>query len=167
MKGAILLPRWLRIPAYLLLAAGIAMLVMRFYYGIKPAFLEIKVFAIYSVYLDAKSMTVIQNQVAEELGALMALAGLFLLAFTKEVNEDEEVNAARLRSFFIAAYSTVIFLALAILFTYGLGFAYMMVINLFFWLAAYIIAFRYLRYQSRKRAAFPNPKLAGDVPDFF
>ncbi len=158
-----LLPRWLRIPGYLLLVAGVALLIARFYFGIKPGFLEIKVFAFYSVYLDAKSMTVIQNQVAEELGVLMTLAGLFLVAFCKEANEGYEVNMVRLRSFFIAAYTTVVFLALAIIFTYGLGFAYMLVLNLFFWLAAYTISFRYIMYRKRIVTAITNLNIATDV----
>lgn len=151
MNLSFLLPRWLRSAAYLFIPAGAALLIARFFFGFKPEVLELKVFAIYSAYLEAKSMTIIQNQVIEELGALLLLSGLFMLAFTKEKTESELTNKARLSSFFISAYSTFILLAFGILFTYGFGFAFIMTLNLFIWLVVYNISFRYIMYRLATR----------------
>lgn len=147
MRTSFLLPRWLRSAAYLFIPAGAALLIARFSFGFKPEALEMKVFAVYSAYLEAKSMTIIQNQVIEEVGTLFLLFGLFTLAFTKEKNESELTNKARLSSFFISAYSTFFFLAFGILFTYGFGFAFIMTLNLFIWLVVYNISFRYFMYR--------------------
>lgn len=82
-KSSYLLPGTLRIPGSIFLTAGLTLLILRFYYGIKPEWLELPVFAVYSAYLDVKYMTVIQNQLVEEFGGLLLLAGLYMIAFSK------------------------------------------------------------------------------------
>lgn len=136
--------------------AGVILLVIRFYYGIKPEFFNIKVFAIFSSYLESKYFEVVTNQMIEEIGGILVLTGLFLTAFSREREEEEWMNALRLRSFFITAYINAAFLILAILFTFGFGFVYMIILNLVLWLVLYIIFFRTLLFLNRNREDNPQ-----------
>jgi hypothetical protein len=95
-------------------------------------------------------MTVVQNQLAEEIGGLLLVIGLFMIAFSKEKKESAAVNAMRLNAFFITAYGNAIFLIIALLFTFGFGFVFMMLIYAGLSLIIYIIAFRVLMYKNQK-----------------
>ena len=146
-----LLPRGLRPLGIVFALCGIAFLIARFYFGIKPDVLEVKVFAVYSAYLDTKYFAVIKNQIAEEIGGALLLCGLFMVAFAKEKDENYRVSTIRLNSFLISTYCNALFLLLAILFIFGLGFVFVMMINLGFWLVVYIIVFRSLLYSDRRK----------------
>ena len=145
-----LLPRGLRPLGIVFTFCGIAILIARFYFGIKPDALEVKVFAVYSAYLDTKYFTMIKNQIAEEIGGVLLLCGLFIVAFAKEKDENDHINSIRLNSFFISMYCNAIFLLFAILFIFGLGFVYVMMINLGVWLVAYVAVFRILLYRDKR-----------------
>jgi len=145
-----LLPRCFRPLGVVLTGIGILLLIIRFYYGIKPELFNLKVFAIFSSYLESKYLEVVKNQMIEEFGGLPVLVGLFMIAFSKEKNENKNLNALRLKSFFIAAYLNTIFLIGAILFTYGFGFVYMMILNLILWFIIYLISFRIMIYLYNK-----------------
>ena len=155
-KNSILLPRGFRPVGIVFALAGVILLVIRFYYGIKPEFFNIKVFAIFSSYLESKYFEVVTNQMIEEIGGILVLTGLFLTAFSREREEEEWMNALRLRSFFITAYINAAFLILAILFTFGFGFVYMIILNLVLWLVLYIIFFRTLLFLNRNREDNPQ-----------
>lgn len=138
---------------------GVSLLVARFYCGVKPEILNLKVFAIYSVYLEARVMTVITNQVIEEIGSILLLSGLLMLAFARERTENEAMNDLRLRACFTATYGTFIFMIFAILFTYGFVFVYTLTVDFVLWLLIYIIAFRLLLYRNRDVISDNNKRL--------
>jgi len=137
-----LLPRSFRLLGFIFTGTGVILLVLRFYYGIKPELLNSNVFAIFSSYLESKYFEVTKNQLIEEIGGLFLLLGLFMITFSKEINEDEIIKNIRLKAFFITAYLNTLFLILSLLFTFGFGFVYMMVLNLVLWFIIYLISFR-------------------------
>ncbi len=145
------MPRGLRPVGIVFAGIGVILLFIRFYYGIKPEIFNMKMFAIFSSYLESKYFEVLKNQMIEEFGGILVLLGLFISAFTKEREEYEGLNALRLRSFFITIYINTVFLILAILFTFGFGFVYMMLLNLILWLIIYIITFRILIFLNRDK----------------
>jgi len=151
-----LLPKGLRPLGFVFTAAGIILAVIRFYFGYKPEFLKRDVFAIYSHYLGAKFMQIIKNQLLEEIAGVLFMLGIFLIAFTREKDEDEKTNEFRLRSFFIAAYVNVIFVLISLLFTFGMGFMYMVMVNMAFWLIAYIVSLKVMLAGHRKSATTSN-----------
>jgi hypothetical protein len=142
-----LLPGRLRLPGMIFIVLGFCLGIVRFWYGIKPDFLNFKVFAIYSSYLQSKFLEVVKNQMSEEITGILVITGLFLVAFAKEKEENERLDALRLNSFFISFYLNTIFLLAALIFTFGIGFIYMMMISLVSWLSIYIISFRILAYK--------------------
>ena len=137
------LPNKLRIYGWMILLFGIILGVSRFYFGVKPEFLNIKVFAVYSKYFETNYFKVIENHVSEELTALLILVGLFILSFTNEKIENDSVSAIRYKSFIFTFYINTVLIALSFLFVYGFGFINILVINVFSPFIIYIILFRY------------------------
>lgn len=139
-----LLPRSFRFLGYIFTVAGTILGIMRFYFGLKPDMLDQKVFAVYSVYLKTKTLKIETNQLIEEIVGLLLILGLFMIAFAREKNENPHVNSIRLKAFFISFYVNTIFLIAFIIFTFGLAFIYMTILNLILPLSIYIITFRIL-----------------------
>ena len=137
------LPNKLRIYGWVILLFGIILGVSRFYFGVKPKFLNIKVFAVYSKYFETNYFKVIENHVSEELTALLILVGLFIISFTKEIIENDSVSAIRYKSLIFTFYINTVLIALSFLFVYGFGFINILVINVFSPFIIYIILFRY------------------------
>lgn len=144
-----LFPRGFKPLGFIFTVIGIILAYIRFHYGYKPELFDIKVFALYSHYIESKIMMVIKNQMLEEIAGIFILVGLLLIAFTKEKNETEKINNIRLKSFLISTYINILFLLISILFTFGLGFVYMLIVNMGLWLILYIIIFRVLIIRSR------------------
>jgi hypothetical protein len=118
--------------------------VARFKYGFKPDLLDFKMFAFYSSYIEAKYMEIIRNNLGEEITGLFIITGLFLIAFARETEESEMTNKLRLKAFFLAAYLNFFFLLIALFFTFGFAFVYLLMANMGFGLIAYIVSFRIL-----------------------
>lgn len=137
------LPNKLRIYGWVILLFGIILGVSRFYFGVKPEFLNIKVFAVYSKYFETNYFKVIENHVSEELTALLILVGLFILSFTNEKIENDSVSAIRYKSFIFTFYINTVLISLSFLFVYGFGFINILVINVFSPFIIYIILSRY------------------------
>jgi len=148
-KFSYLLPRGFLPVGFVFTCLGIVLGVLRFYFGIKPDFFERHVYALYSYYLESKTLQVINNQLIEEITGLFLIIGLFLIAFTKEKYEHPHTNSIRLHAFFISIYLNTIFLIAAMIFTFGFAFVYMMMINMCLFMLIYIIIFRVLVLRSR------------------
>jgi len=149
-KGIYFLPKSFRYAGWLFVILGIVSAVFRFHYGIKPEFLEIKVFAIYSSFLQSKYFSFITNNYIEEITGLLVLTGLLFIAFSKEKNDNEEIMLLRFRSLFLSVYINSMLLILSLLFVFGLGFVDVLVLNIFSLPVIYIIVFRYSLFKLNK-----------------
>jgi hypothetical protein len=145
------MPRNFRFVGIIFFILGVLLGIARFKYGFKPDSLDLKMFAFYSSYLESKYMEIIGNNMCEEITGFLMLSGLFLFAFSREAEENNQMNTLRLKSFFITAYLNFLFLLTALLFTYGFAFVYMMMVNLGFGLLVYIIVFQTLRFRNRSK----------------
>ena len=145
-----LLPRVLRPLGFVFFAVSIVLLALKYQFHYKPDFLDLKVFAIYSFYIEAKTFTMITHQMIEEIAGVLLLLGLFLMAFTMEKNESEQIESLRLKAFFIAAYLNLCYVLVATLFFFGFGFVGALTLFVAFWLLAYLVTFRYLLYRYKK-----------------
>jgi len=85
----------------------------------------------------------------EEITGFLMFSGLFLIAFSREAEENYQLNILRLKSFFITAYLNFLFLLTALFFTYGFAFVYMMMVNMCFGMLVYIIVFQTLKFRNR------------------
>lgn len=141
-KNSFLLPRNFRFVGIFFFVVGFLLGIARFKYGFKPDSLDLKMFAFYSSYLESKYMEIISNNLAEEIAGFFLIAGLFLIAFSREKTENAKFMDFRLKSFFIAAYLNFLFLLFALFFTFGFAFIYMLMFNMGLSLLTYIIAFQ-------------------------
>ncbi len=146
-NNIILLPWSLKVPGYISITAGILLLVLRYSFNYKPDFLELKFFAIYIHYINAKYFTVITHQMIEEIGGVLLIAGLFFVAFSREKVESEILNQLRLKTFYISSYFNLFYFLFSILFFYGFGFVGALTFFAVGWLVIYILVFRYLNYR--------------------
>ena len=143
-----LLPNWVRLPGLVLVLLGLAILTMRYGFNYKPGFLDLKVYALYSFYIETKTFTVISNQMIEEFGGLFLLLGLFLLALSREKSEVAFLDVLRIRAFVLSSWINLIFLYISVLFFYGFGFVGALTLFPVIWLVAYLLVFRYLVFKS-------------------
>lgn len=143
-----LLPYPFRLTGFLFFIAGVIFSIMRFSFGIKPGFLDVKVFAIYCRYFDTKYFSVIGNNISEEICGILLLAGLFFITFAKEKKENEAIMDIRLRSIFLSVFANSILLLLSIIFIYGFGFLAVMVINLFSMFILYNLIYYWLKLRA-------------------
>lgn len=138
---ALLLPRRFRIAGVVLTVLGAIILVARFTFGFKPAWLDTYTFALYSVYVEVKYLAIIRNQMIEEIGGIILFSGMLMVALSKEKKEGPEIDSLRLRAFIISFYLCVVFVLLSMLLAYGFGYIVAMLIFPVFLLASYIVVF--------------------------
>ena len=141
------MPKGFRPLGIILSVIGIILLILVHQFNYKPDFLNLKVFAFYSFYIEAKSFTFITHQMIQEIAGVLQVVGLFFIAFSREKVESEFLDALRLKAFLISAYLNLFYLLISILFFFGFGFVGTLVVFIVFWLAAYILGFRYLLYR--------------------
>jgi len=155
MKGfSYLLPKGFRFVGVVFTTVGTIVGIMRFYFGVKPDLLDQKVFAVYSVYLKTRTMKIESNQLIEEIVGLLLILGLLMIAFAREKDESSQISSIRLKSFFISFYINTAFLIFSILFTFGLAFIYMAILNLVVPLSIYIIVFQILMGIENRKVLF-------------
>lgn len=141
-----LLPNRFKIVGGILLFIGIVLGVIRFYFGLKPDYLKISVLSVYSAFLETKYFSVITNNISEEIVGLLVLIGLFMIAFSKEKDENDNVQMIRLSSMYLSVFINTLLLALSFFFVYGIAFAEMMALNLYSVLIIFIITFKVQLY---------------------
>jgi hypothetical protein len=124
------------------------MTILRFWVGIKPDFLEMKVFVLYSAYLETHEFALITNNISEEICGIVLLLGLFFMAFSKMRTESDEVWNIRTRALIWSFYTNTIFLIFCFILIYGWGFLMVMTLNLVLYLVLYNIFFYFLFLRS-------------------
>ena len=143
------MPRGLRPLGIVFLVVGGVILFLKYKFNLKPDFLDLKVFAFYSFYIESRSFTMITHQMLGEIAGFLVLSGLFILAFTREEQESDMLDTLRLKTFLITAYLNLFYLLISVFFFFGFGFVGALTLFMVFGFAAYIIVFRYLLYRSK------------------
>jgi hypothetical protein len=143
-----LLPHACTYVGLVLLLPSVVFLYMFAYLGMKPAFLDVHVFAMWSTYFEARYFTVIENNLAEEITLAVLLIGLFLIAFSRVAHENEATLRLRFRALVTALYVNTGLLLLSIVFSYGLAFVSLVFVNMFSGLLFFIVIF-YAGYYKR------------------
>ena len=121
---------------------GLILSITRFYYGIKPEIFNLKVFAIYSKFLEIKYLEIIPNHFSEEIAGILIFVGLVFTVSAKEKIENKSIDSIRLQSLIISIYLNSIFIVFSLLFIFGIGFIGVLIINMYSFLIIYLIIFR-------------------------
>jgi hypothetical protein len=85
-----------------------------------------------------------------EFALIGVFISLFLIAFSREKQEDEFIQMLRLDSLLVACYANTFILILGTLFFYGFGYLEFMGYNMFTIQTIFIIRFRWVLYKQRQ-----------------
>lgn len=85
----------------------------------------------------------LDNNILNEILGIIMIISSVLVAFSKEVNEDEYISKIRLESLVWAVYLNYAILLLAFVFVYGMSFLWVMIFNMFTILIFFIIRFNW------------------------
>ncbi|RLD63979.1 MAG: hypothetical protein DRI95_11090 [Bacteroidetes bacterium] len=118
----------------------------------EPEFLDINVFGVFidEIIGEKKLIGIINNNILNEILGLLMIIGSILVAFSKEVDEDEFISKIRLESLVWATYMNFGILFLAFIFVYDLSFLWVMIFNMFTILIFFIIRFNWQIRKFRK-----------------
>jgi hypothetical protein len=90
---------------------------------------------------------------------LMVLVGLFLIAFSKEKIEDEQIIQLRLDSLRWAIYLNYAILLFSLVFTYGGESNHILLLNIWLPLLFFIIRFQWVLYRLKRSAKSDENRL--------
>ena len=90
------------------------------------------------------SGTPLKNNLTNELAGVLILVSGFMVAFSKERQEDEYVSKVRLESLQWSVYLNYALLLLAILFVFDEAFFYVMIYNMYTILIFFIVRFNFV-----------------------
>jgi len=91
------------------------------------------------------------NNFTDEIGSILLIIGLLLIAFSKEKDEDERISQLRLESLLWATLVNSILIVLSIIFFYSGLFLQIMAYNVCSTLILFIIKFNLTIYFERKK----------------
>lgn len=145
MKTNFLFPFRYKWIGWALFIPGIILGIAFSFLEVEPDFLYWKVPAIYvdSIFENDVFFGSIENNILDELIAVLLILGGIFIAFSKEKEEDELIAQLRLKSLVWATYFNYAILLIAILFIYDMGFYWVMVYNMFTILLFFIIRFHW------------------------
>ncbi|MGK0390236.1 MAG: hypothetical protein ACI94Y_002987 [Maribacter sp.] len=155
MNNRFLLNNRFQTPGLILFILGLILAVLSYSFQEIP-FFDVHVFAIWIQDLGLGTsdsnhfLTIIENNIFNEITATFLIIGGIFFAFSKEKNEDEFINRLRLDALLIATYINYGLLLFATLFIYDMAFFHVLIYNMFTLLIIFIVRFRYVLYQSKK-----------------
>jgi len=114
--------------------------------------ISLPILAIYSSYLETKFFTTFTTNFADELILLLYLSGFFFVVFSKSKHESANVSVLRNTALFKAVFYNTLFLAFSILFIYGNGFVFVLIINLISTFIFYLCFFNWHKMKERAKS---------------
>lgn len=147
----LLFPYWCRKLGFFISISGIIVACLLYVINLKPAFLNIKVFAVFSYYFDKKYFSVIENDAGEEIIIILILTGLFLISFSRLIIESDVSVVLRIKALLLSVYINTIFLLFSTIFIYGIGFLAITVVNCFSLFIINITIFAILLLKNKKQ----------------
>jgi len=137
-----LLPYYFKIIGFVITLIGIILSVFYLFFDFR---FTMPVFAVYSSFIHTKIFATFKTNYADELVLIFLLIGLFFISFSKEKIESENIDSIRYKSLIKSILFNFIFLFISILFVFGTGFIYVLVLNLFSFFIFYLIFFNFYK----------------------
>ena len=153
MKNNYLLPHKFKLIGLILLAPTLVLAAMFLFNDFEFEFLELSVFSLANTPLfgDADLFVTLSNNITNELIAVLSIVSLLFIAFSKQKNEDELVNAIRLKSLVMSTYINYFILLFCVIFFYELAFLWVMLLNMFTILIFFIVYFNLRMFQLNRK----------------
>lgn len=153
MKNNYLLPHKFKLIGLILLAPTLVLAAMFLFNDFEFEFLDLSVFSLANTPLfgDSDLFVTLSNNITNELIAVLSIVSLLFIAFSKQKNEDELVNAIRLKSLVMATYINYFILLFCVIFFYELAFLWVMLLNMFTILIFFIVYFNLRMFQLNRK----------------
>ena len=87
----------------------------------------------------------------DEFFEVLLSVSLLFIGFSKEIDDDENINKIRFKALVWAMFVNTLLVILTTLFVYSIAYVYMMYVNSFLALLLYVIKYKYDLYQFRKK----------------
>jgi hypothetical protein len=157
MKTRFLLPNKCKSIGWIIVIPAFVLMIFNLHYGFMFKFLDYEVKGLKKISFDNGFLFNIQfNNFTDEVGGLLLIIGLLMIAFSKEKKEDERILKLRLESLLWAVYVNSAFLILSIIFFYNELFLKIMTYNICTPLILFIVRFNLLMYNERKNLKKEN-----------
>jgi hypothetical protein len=143
MLTKILLPYRYQLLGWMFILPFAALLFANNYFDFNFAWLELE-FREGALFEDSK------ENFTNEIGLIGVFVSLFLIAFSKEKEEDEFIQKLRLDSLLIACYVHTFILIIGTMVFYGLGYLEFMGYNMFTIQLIFIARFRWVLFREQK-----------------
>ncbi len=151
MQTKFLLPNRLKYIGWAITIPAFVLMILNLQYGFTFKFLDYAAKGVQKISFDNGFLFNIQyNNFTDEIGSLVLLTGLLLIAFSKEKDEDERISKLRLESLLWAVFINSVFIAISIIFFYSELFLKIMAYNICSTLILFIIRFNLTIYFERK-----------------
>ena len=152
MKPRLLLPHKYKVLGLMIAAPAFILMIFNLHDEFTFKFLDFQAAGSGKISFDHDFLFNLQsNNFTDEIGGVLLISGLLLIAFTKEKFEDERIQKIRLESLLWAVFINSIFLILSIIFFYGDLFLKIMAYNMCTPLLLFILRFNLLMYFERKK----------------
>ncbi|MCH8546132.1 MAG: hypothetical protein LAT54_05315 [Cryomorphaceae bacterium] len=145
-----LFPKQYRMIGWMLFVPGIILGIWSLFFDSHP-FFDRQVFAVIAeknlnsyVYFSWK-----ENNILDEIAAVLIIIGGMLAAFSKLPNEDELISQLRLDSLLWATYLNYFILLLSVMFVYEFAFFPIIVFNMFTILIFFLLRFHWVLFRNR------------------
>lgn len=158
MFGSTLFSHQLRLPGWVLLISGLLLGVAYIFFELELSFLDLNVWSIggeSSIFSQSSSdglISLIENNITDEVASILTLVGAVLVAFSEEVMEDEYYKTLRFEAMVWALKVQAVVLLLGTIFLYDFLFLRFMMIALFSFFLFYIGRYHYLLQKDRKES---------------
>lgn len=151
MQSKFLLPNKLKYVGWIITIPAFVLMLLNLQYGFTFHFLDYAVKGLQKISFDNGLLFNIQfNNFTDEIGSLLLIIGLLLIAFSKEKDEDERISQLRLESLLWAVFINSVFIILSIILFYSELFLKIMAYNICTTLILFIIRFNLTIYIERK-----------------
>jgi hypothetical protein len=139
--------------ALILFSFGAAYL---YFWGGRPSFFELPVFAIVTSYVETRWMVVAQTNALDEIAVVFGILGLLFAGFSRERQEKIEYNPVRVKALFYSVYTAAGLWILFYLLIFGWPIIVVSAFIFIIFLLAYIVTFRFLLIKNKLE--MNNPK---------
>lgn len=156
MQTKFLLPYQLKYVGWIIALPAFLLMISNLHYGFAFEFLNYEVKQKNISFDNQLLFNINLNNFTDELGGVLLITGLLLIALSKEKDEDERISKLRLESLLWGVFINSVLIVLSIILFYNELFYKVMAYNLCTTLILFIIRFNLTIYFERKKITKDN-----------
>lgn len=157
MSTKFLFPNKLKPVGWLITLPALLLMILNIHYDFTFGFLDYIARGGQKILFDNEFLWNIRyNNFTDEIGSILLISGLLLIAFSKEKDEDEWISRLRLESLLWAVFINSVLIIISIILFYNVLFLQIMVYNICTTLILFIARFNLTLYFEKKKTKKDN-----------